>query len=74
MPNEDGCFFFPNVPSKFGIDEPCYLGVSVGLNKKGGMDEAEFEKYIRNSILPLFLDACDMPGKRVMIKVDSGPG
>jgi hypothetical protein len=56
------------------MDESRYLGVSVRLNEKGGMDEAEFEKYIRNSILPLFLDACDMPGKRIMIKVDRGPG
>jgi hypothetical protein len=66
--------FSPNIRGKFGIDEPCYLGVSVGLNEKGGMDEAEFEKYICKSILPLFPDACNMPGKHVMIKVDSGLG
>ncbi len=66
--------FFPNIRGKFGMEEPRYLGVSVGLNEKGGMDEAKFEKYIRISILSLFPDACDMPGKHVMIKVDSGPG
>jgi len=70
----DAAAFFPNIRGKFGMDEAQYLGVSVGLNEKGGMDQAEFEKYIRNSILPLFPDACDLPGKRVMIKVDSGPG
>lgn len=70
----DAAVFFPNIRGKFGMDEAQYLGVSVGLNEKGGMDQAEFEKYIRNSILPLFPDACDLPGKRVMIKVDSGPG
>ena len=70
----DAAVFFFNIWVTFGMDEAQYLGVSVGLNEKGGMDQAEFEKYIRNSILPLFPDACDLPGKRVMIKVDSGPG
>ena len=51
-----------------------YIGVSVGLNEKGGMDEAEFKKYFRNCILHLFPDALDLPGFRVMVKVDSGPG
>ena len=50
-----------------------YIG-TMGLNEKGGMDEAEFEKYFRNSILPLFPDALDLPGFRVRVKVDSGPG
>ncbi len=56
------------------MDKVQFLGVSIGLNEKGGMDQEEFEKYIHNSILPLFPDACDLPGKCVMIKVDSGPG
>jgi len=46
----------------------------VGLNEKGEMDEAEFEKYFRNCILPLFPDALDLPGFCIMVKVDSGPG
>ena len=36
-------------------------------------DEVEFEKYVMNSIVPLYPDSDDVPGKRVMIKVDSGP-
>jgi hypothetical protein len=56
---------FPKIRGKFGMDEPRYLGVSVGLNEKGGMDEAEFEKYIRNSILPLFPDTYNMPEKQM---------
>ena len=48
--------------------------ISIGLNEKGGMDDDEFEKYLKNSIIPLYPDALDVPGKRVMIKVDSGPG
>ena len=38
------------------------------------MDEAEFEKYVKNNIIPLYPDALDIPGKRVLVKVDSGPG
>jgi hypothetical protein len=38
------------------------------------MDEDEFEKYLLNSIVPLYPDAKNMPGYRVLLKVDSGPG
>ena len=59
---------------KFGMEERMPRGVSSGLNEKGGMDDAEFKKYVKNNIMPLYLDALDVPGKRVMVKVDSGPG
>ena len=38
------------------------------------MDDIEFEIYIMNSIVPLFPHAADCRGKRVLIKIDSGPG
>ena len=66
--------YFHSVYGKFGFTERQLLGVSIGFNEKGGMDEAEFEKYVSNSILPLYPDARDRPGLRVMVKVDSGPG
>jgi hypothetical protein len=44
------------------------------MNKKGGMTDNEFEKYIKNSICPLYLDMEDTPGKHVLLNVDSGPG
>jgi hypothetical protein len=34
----------------------------------------ELDKYLKNSILPLYPDIADSPGKRVILKVDSGPG
>ena len=70
----DTAMYFPGVSCKFGMPERVTRGVSIGLNEKGGMDEEEFAKYIRNSILPLYPDAMDVPGKRVMVKVDSGSG
>jgi hypothetical protein len=44
------------------------------MNEKGGMNDEEFERYINNIIIPLFPDMEDMPGKHVLLKVDSGPG
>ncbi len=49
---------------------PC----TIGLNEKGGMNDEEFDKYINNSIVPLYSDLEDTPGKQVLLKVDSGPG
>ncbi len=47
---------------------------TIGLNEKGGMNDEEFDKYINNSIVLLYPDLEDMPGKQVLLKVDSGPG
>jgi len=44
------------------------------MNDKGGMTKDEFEEYLKNSIITLYLDAADVPGKRVILKADSGPG
>ena len=48
--------------------------MSIGLNEKGGMSDKEFFKYFKNNIVTLYPDARDVPGKRVMPKVDGGPG
>jgi hypothetical protein len=39
-----------------------------------GTKNKEFERHIDNSIAPLFLDLKDMPGKCILLKVDSGHG
>jgi hypothetical protein len=44
------------------------------MNEKGGMNDEEFDKYIDNSIVPLYPDLEDTQGKRVLLKVDSGSG
>ena len=66
--------YFPDILCKFGQETAQPTAISYGMNEKGGMDEIEFKKYIKNSILHLYPDACDVPGKQVIIKVDSGPG
>lgn len=64
----------PQVLGKFGTNAVRGWPVSFGANEKGGMDDEEFEKYLMNSIAPLFPNAKDTNGKRVIFKVDSGPG
>jgi hypothetical protein len=45
------------------------------MNERAGMNAVELDnKYIMNSILPLYPDIQDYPGKRVLLKLDSGPG
>jgi len=63
-----------NVYGKFGHAEEHVLPTTFGLNQKGGMNSIELDKYIKQAILPLYPDVADVPGKRVMLKVDSGPG
>ena len=48
--------------------------MTLAMNLKGGMDEREFRSYFLNSIVPLFPDAEDVTGKRVVTEVDSDPG
>jgi hypothetical protein len=64
----------PSIWGKFGKDEVCSWPVTFGQNEKGGMDDEEFEKYLMKSIVPLYPNAKDRPGKCVILKVDSGPG
>jgi hypothetical protein len=44
------------------------------MNGKGGMNNKEFKHYFDNSIVPLFPDLEDMPGKCILLKVDIGHG
>ena len=63
-----------NVRGKFGCEEERFWACTFGMNAKGGMDDDEFEKYIVNSIVPLYPNARDRKGIRVVLKADSGPG
>ena len=62
------------VRGRFGFESITERGVTESSNKKGGMDAVEFEKYLESSIVPLYPDALDEPGKHVANLVDSGPG
>ena len=44
-----------------------------GMNKKGGIDDDKFVKFMLNSIVPLYPNAKDKPGRCIIIKMDSDP-
>ncbi len=48
--------------------------MTLGANEKGGMDEAEFFKYLETNVLPLYPNVAPEKGKWVILKCDSGPG
>jgi len=64
----------PRLRGKFGHDVPKDVPVIFGMNEKGGMNSVELQKYMKTVIFPLHPDIADVPGKRVLMKVDSGPG
>ncbi len=66
--------FMKDMRGKFGHDVVQSFPCTFGLNKKGEMDKEEFETYLFISIAPLYPNAADVAGKRVCIKLDSGPG
>ncbi len=66
--------YMHHIFGRFGYDDGKYHPCTFGMNDKGGMTKDEFEEYIKNSIITLYPDAADTPGKRVLLKADSGPG
>ncbi len=58
----------------FGGSEEKNLPITFGVHAKDGMDDEEFGKYLPKVLVPLFSDSGDVPGKIVIIKVESGPG
>jgi hypothetical protein len=62
------------VVAQFGHSEANDFPCTFGMNEKGGMNAVELKKYMNGSILPLFPDIEDVLLKRVIVKVDSGPG
>ena len=70
----DIALYMHYINGKWGFEEECQKSVTFGMNERGGMDEDEFEKYIFNSIATLYPDVEDRDGKRIVIKLDGGPG
>ncbi len=44
------------------------------IKQKGRMDEPKLEKCLFINIISLDPDACNIPGKHILIKIDSGQG
>ena len=50
------------------------IGCTSNCNLKTGMDSVEFSKYLQQAIIPLYPDSQDIPGRTVILIVDSVPG
>ena len=59
---------------RFVHDEVNIFPSTIGMNPKDGMNTTKLKKLFKNSYLPLYPDIADEPGKRVLDKLDSGPG
>ena len=44
------------------------------MNVRVGMDNVEFNEYLSKSLIPLYPGAKDVKVKRMLFKLDSGPG
>ena len=64
----------PRVAAKFGHDEVQCFPPTVTTNEKGGTDARVLAQVLKRYILTLFPDSADEPGKKVLIKIDGGPG
>jgi hypothetical protein len=62
----------PKICADYGDGRKEY-SCTFGANEKGGMNTPEFMKYVEN-IRHIVTDCADISGKRIMLKVDSGPG
>ena len=67
----DVAIYMHQILGRWGFEKERLMSVTVGINEKGVMDDTELEKYLFDSIVPLYPDE---KGKWVLIKVDSGPG
>ena len=51
--------YMKSVRAQFGNSLEREWGCTIGVNSKGGMDEAEFKKYIKINIVRLYPDAAE---------------
>ena len=63
-----------DVWGQFGHTERKLLPCTYGMNERAGMNAVELDKYFEKAVLPLYPDIEDVPLKRVVAKLDSGPG
>ena len=66
--------YLPKIVETYGCGKVVENDCTVNFNAKAGMDAVEFLKYLQTYAMPLYPDAKDTPGKRVLIIFDSGTG
>jgi hypothetical protein len=64
---------FPTFRGRFGFGEDVWLDPTFGCNEKGGFDANQFMKFM-DTLMNRYPDCANVDGKRIFVKVDSGPG
>jgi hypothetical protein len=58
----------------FGYPGTCSFSSSFAASENGSVTNEIFLTYLQETLIRLYPDVSDKPGKRVLLKVDSGPG
>jgi hypothetical protein len=64
----------PRVKGIFGHEEEKVFPASVTKNEKGRTDGRVFRQLLLYYVTHLYPDVADTPGKRLLFKIDGGPG
>jgi hypothetical protein len=65
---------FREIEAQYGLPTSRYFLPSFASSPKGGMNKNVFRNWMLTQVLPLWPDLADLPGRRVFLKADSGPG
>jgi hypothetical protein len=65
---------FQQVFGQYGLEQPVWWDSYVAKTSSGGMQGYIWNQFITENLTYYYPDARDVPGKRVLIKADSGPG
>jgi len=72
--NPEWILGIPRVRGIFGHEEEKSFPATVTVNPKGGTDSRVLMQYLNSVMATLFPNASDTPGRRVLFKIDGGPG
>jgi hypothetical protein len=65
---------FHEIEAQYGLSTRRHFLPSFASSPKGGMNKNIFRNWMLTQVLPLWPDLADLPGRRVVLKADSGPG
>jgi hypothetical protein len=65
---------FHEIEAQYGLSTRRHFLPSFASSPKGGMNKNIFRNWMLTQVLPLWPDLADLPGRRVFLKADSGPG
>ena len=65
---------FQQVKAKYGYDAAYYHDCVFAVSSKGSMTNDILHRWLGEHFVSYFPDVCDMPGCRVWLKLDTGPG